>query len=214
MSIYGFVTKTETPTVANDALVGDLSSYIRWSEENSNYQINTAIDPRNTMGTWITIQASTHDYLHPNGGGKDITVGQLVARLANRERDNADLTERLNKSRDEAQRAIEMIGERLIDESNARGWCSEFDDLIDQANGNLPGWLQLPTRQREYEVRWSEEYTITVHRSTVVLARNEEDAIEIAGDGDEADEYEMREAISMGNWSYVGDNGDFEAGEA
>lgn len=112
-------------------------------------------------------------------------------------------------------RAIAMIGDRLIQESNDRNWCSEFDEIIDDVNSALPDWLHLPTRERDYTVSWTETYYITVSRSTTVTARTEEHACDLVSDMvGEADDYEMRDALSYGNYEFSDDNSDFEAEEA
>jgi hypothetical protein len=221
MSIYGFVTRETVPAfeptpVTNDTLIGDYSSYLRWNAEENTYQMSSKIDPRTEgEGVWKNIPSSVYDAIHPEGGGKTLTVGQLINRLSQQEQMHADEVTAHNKSRNEAQRAIALIGERLIQESNDRSWCSEFDELIDNANEKLPAWLELPTRVREFNVTWTEQYTITVRRHATFEAKNEEEACDMARDySEEADDYEMKEAIQYGNYSYDTDNGDYEAEEA
>jgi hypothetical protein len=102
---------------------------------------------------------------------------------------------------DEAVAFSEVIGQRLIQESDDRGWCSEFDDIINEVNESLPSHLQLPLRQREYLVTWTEEVTISVSRSTVVNASDEDSAEEYAREvGDSAEEDDIVEAIRNGEW--------------
>lgn len=75
---------------------------------------------------------------------------------------------------------------RLVDmahtEANDRGWCSEFDDLMDE--------LGLPRRSREYEVRarFSGEVSITV------TATSEDEATQIVDAGD------VRAALAGQGW--------------
>lgn len=212
MSIYGFATKT-TVEPANDALCPTFTVYTRTTETGAT-QLNNRINPQITDEEWVDIPNRVYQViLNPES---NLTIGKLVAHYAQEARFSDAWRDKYDQARDEAQRAISAIGERLITESNDRNWCSEFDEIIDDVNGNLPGWLQLPTREREYEVRWTETYTITVNRSTSVTARNEEQACEIAADSyvGEADDYEMRDAISYGNYEFSDDNGDFEAEES
>lgn len=49
-------------------------------------------------------------------------------------------------------KAVEMIGEALIEEAQRRGWCSEYDDFVEKLNDRLPLGYELPTREREFEV--------------------------------------------------------------
>lgn len=209
MSIYGFATKTVAP-IANDALVPDFTVYTRKTETGAT-QLNNKVNPQITDEEWVDIPNRV--YVSLTSTDPNLTVGKLAALYASEANHTDAWVKKYDQARDEARRAIEMIGERLIDESNNRGWCSEFDDLIDQANSNLPGWLQLPERTREFEVTWTESYTVTVQRSICVEAKSEEHAQTIADGWDEAEQYEITEAIRSGNYLYDCDNGDFEVSE-
>lgn len=216
MSIYGFATRTPeiTPT-ANDTLIGDFSSYLRWNADENSYQMHSKIDPRvEGDGFWTNISSSVYDAIHPEGGGKTLTVGQLINRLAHQESMHQAEVEAHKKTKVEARNGMDIVGNRLIAESEQRNWCSEYDGIIDETNDLLPHWLQLPTREREYNVTWTEEYSVTVRRHATITARNAEQAAEIASDWDEADSYEIGEAISYGNYSFISDNCDCEVEEA
>lgn len=67
---------------------------------------------------------------------------------------------------------IKLIGERLIREANDRGFCSEFDDVIDQLNAKLR--IELPTRRKEYVVT----QVVKVTRSITVYAKDEDEAMD------------------------------------
>lgn len=56
---------------------------------------------------------------------------------------SAQLTEALRKHAED----METIGEALIEEAEARGWCSEYDDVISNLNDKLNG--ELPLRYQE-----------------------------------------------------------------
>ena len=212
MSIYGFATKIATPTpIANDALIPDFTVYTRKTETGT-HQLNNKINPQIVDEEWVDIPNRVMVNLtDPNA---TVTVGKLAALYAS-EANHADAwVKKYDDIRTDAMRAISTIGDRLICESNDRNWCSEFDEIIDDVNNALPGWLQLPTREREYEVRWTETYTVTVCRSTTVTARDPESACDYVSDYvGEADDYDMREALSCGNYEFSDDNGDFEAEE-
>jgi hypothetical protein len=87
---------------------------------------------------------------------------------------------RLQSDYEEAKRLhrrdIALIGDALIAEAEARGWCEDYDKFVDRLNCQLR--YELPTRTREYKV--TATYTITV--STIVEATSEEDAKSAAED--------------------------------
>ena len=212
MSIYGFATKVATPTpIANDAILPDFTVYCRKTETGAT-QLNNKVNPQIVDEEWVDIPNRVYVNLTSTESAQ--TVGKLAALYAHEANHVEAWVKRYDETREDAIRAIRRIGNRLIEEAEGRSWCSEFDQIIDDVNSDLPGWLQLPEREREYEVRWTESYTITVPRSITVTAKSEEEACDIAADWEEADEYEMREAISAGNYSYDCDNGDYEAEEA
>ena len=206
-------TVTLDPGVHNDTRIPDLSSYFRM--EGETYQMNDRINPEVSEDRWNTCTRGTHTRF--SASADRMTIGKVIASFANIDYHREEWAKRADEKEAAAVRAIQIIGERLIQESNDRNWCSEFDEIIDDVNSALPGWLQLPVREREYEVSWTETYTVTVCRSTTVTARNEEQACEYAGDMGlvgEADDYEMRQAISSGNYEFHDDNRDFEACES
>lgn len=63
-------------------------------------------------------------------------------------------------------KAMAIIGERLIQEAEDRGWCSEFDDIIEEVNESLASAtgssrFQLPTREVEKTVRLMRRRIVT-----------------------------------------------------
>lgn len=98
-------------------------------------------------------------------------------------------------------KAVQQIGQAFIDEADKRGWCSEADEFIDRVNEGLPGSYQMPTRDREYEVEWTETVRVEVSRSVIVRARNEEEARENAPDlADRIDNSEIIDSVRYGSW--------------
>lgn len=205
-------TVTLDPGVHNDTILPDLSSYFR--TEDGTYQMNDRINPEVTEDRWNTCSNGTYNRFSATADRP--TIGKTVASFAQIDALREEWATKYSTVRDEALRAIAMIGERLITESDDRNWCNEFDEIIDDVNSALPGWLQLPTREREYEVTWTETYYLTVNRSTTVTARNEDHACELVGDMGlcgEADDYEMKTAVNCGNYEFSDDNSDYEAME-
>lgn len=211
-----FGTSQPTPTVTidngihNDTLLPTFNAYYRTTDEGKQ-QLSTKIDPRVDTEEWNDIPNRVYQViLNP---GSDLTVGKLAAHYAQEARFADSWRDKYDQARQEAIQAIQAIGDRLITESNDRNWCSEFDEIIDNVNDSLPGWLKLPLREREYEVTWTETYYVTVSRSETVTARNEEHAVELIEDAGNASEYDLRDAISYGNYEFSDDNSDYEATE-
>jgi len=65
---------------------------------------------------------------------------------------------------------IAIIGERLIFEADQRGWCEQYDKVIEDLNAKLH--VELPARAREYEVSVS----FLVHMNVTVTADSPEEA--------------------------------------
>jgi hypothetical protein len=69
-------------------------------------------------------------------------------------------------------RALELIGDRLIEEANNRDWCSIYDDVIESLNGQLPSGWELPVRSKNWDVT----VEFTVRLVTTVTAQDDDDA--------------------------------------
>jgi hypothetical protein len=115
-------------------------------------------------------------------------------------------------TRNNFDRTMEIISNRLNNEAENRGWCDEFDRIIDDVNGDLPGPYYLEDRDKEFEVEWKETYTVTVRRSAIVKAKDAESAVDEVRDWDESDAYDIKEAIDSGNYEFESAD-DFEASE-
>lgn len=110
------------------------------------------------------------------------------------------------------ERDFNTYAERIKQEAIDRGWCSNYEDVMESIKGELEV-AEIPDREREFEVSWTEVYTVTVFRSTTVNAADAEDAQSQAEDYDTADTYDLREAITNGNYTYV-ECENYEASEA
>ena len=127
---------------------------------------------------------------------------------------NVAMEKEFSEFKDAAFKLRDVVGERLIEESNERDWCDEFDRIIRVINTQLRSDLQLPTRRKKYNVTYREEFSVTVEKNMEITADSEEDAIEQArNDYDCADSYEIGEAVACGNWTFI-DSDDYEAEEA
>jgi len=200
---------------ANETQIGDLTSYFRWNEESRQYEINARIDPAIATDNWVVSPSPVRDRFCNPTTSRPPTIGEIIWALNNSHlREDRVSKDRLTFSTD-AYRALEIIGERLLQESQDRGWCDEFDRIIDEVNESLPGPFALPVREKEYEVTWDETVTVTVSRCTTVTARNEQDAIDqVRNDGDEVENHEVIDAVREGHWESDWDcSPDYEVSE-
>lgn len=101
----------------------------------------------------------------------DRTVESLNAQIDSLTRDRDSLRIRCQQYADD----FHLVGEMLLEESNRRNWCSEYDEFVDAVNGKL-GLLSLPDREQEYEVEVQVTGTITTTTTVTVTARSQDDA--------------------------------------
>jgi TolA-binding protein len=77
-------------------------------------------------------------------------------------------------------RALEIVNERLNKEADDRGWCNEFNEILDEVNERIASeagaCFTLEGNERDFE--FIVQGTSTVHWSSTVqvTARNEDDA--------------------------------------
>ena len=191
------VTAVEPTDHANK--IGDLTRFFRWDEASRQYQMNSQIDPQIGTESWVNSPSPVRDRIvSPN---HNPSVGEIIHAWNNSANREANLQQRFDEFQRQAYRAIEIIGERLIHESDRRGWCDEFDRIIEEVNGELPGPFALPEREKEYEVTWTETIMVNLDRSVTVRARNEDEAREQArNDADSIDSNEVIGAVRYGHW--------------
>lgn len=157
-----------------DTPVMGFPRYFRYNEETKLYEINAQIDPRVNAEDWQTVPGTIRDlFCEPR---ESVPLGNIIYRLARSEWRSLERQDKHMEEINKAHRAIEIIGERLIQEAERRGWCDEFDSIIDDVNAELPGSFALPTREREYEVEIEVEATVTFTHTVTVTARNEDEA--------------------------------------
>lgn len=101
----------------------------------------------------------------------DDVVGVVVDRVTELERE-------LERAKQAHRDDIAAIGERLIAEARSHAWCSEYDDVINDLNDEIS--VELPPRNRDYTVRWTETYTVNVARSITVTEPDEGSARDTA----------------------------------
>ncbi len=82
------------------------------------------------------------------------------------ERLEAHHRERLERVREAHRADVLAIGERLLEEAESHGWCSEFDRVVRELNAELT--VELPVREREYDVTVTYRFRVTVPADTDV----------------------------------------------
>ncbi len=167
-------------------------------------------DPDSYKHSWYFYEwkpAEEAPTVEPEVSPEVATLNELVANL---KEDRNQTQETLRVVRENYRRSMEIISERLNREASDRDWCDEFDRIIDEVNSDLPGQFYLDKREREYEVTWRETHTLTVRRSAIIMAEDEESAISQVEDWDEADSYDLKEAIDNGNVEFDSSD-DYEA---
>lgn len=80
----------------------------------------------------------------------------------------------LARAREEHRQDIARISEALTEEANDRGWCEEYDELVEALNDRLH--VELETRYKDYEV------TIEFRQTITVRAASEDNAMDEARD--------------------------------
>lgn len=169
-----------TPTAANETLVPAMPSYVRWNEVEKHYEISTRLDPRTSNEQWTRTTPTVRDILcetdHP------LPLGNYIFRWARAEQRLLEITERNNKFVDAAHRALQIVGQRLLDEAEQRGWCAEFDEIIDDVNSELPAGFELPTRVRNFVVEVTVTGTHTTTTTVTVEAKSEDEAQSMVDD--------------------------------
>jgi hypothetical protein len=169
--------ETTTP-VTNDTRIGDMTSYFRWDIETRTYEMNVKVDPSREQEVWIPMSSPLYDDIcNPT---QPPTVGKLIYLLSHFEQRLGSQCKRIEDLENNAYRAIQTIGDALIENADRREWCGEFDTKIEEMNSWLENQLgvdwRLPTREKEYTVTVTINAEVTFNEEITVTARNEEDA--------------------------------------
>lgn len=139
-------------------------------------------------------------------------VRTLRGTLANTQEALENAREEIRNIRNKFSNSMEIISRQINEEADNRGWCDEFERIVDDVNSDLPGPFYLEKRNKTFRVTWTEEYRIRVHRSADIEAKSDELAIEEIQEWDEADTYDIKQAIDQGDCEFI-DADDYEAEE-
>lgn len=95
----------------------------------------------------------------------------------------------------------------LRDEADRRGWCSEYDEFVNEVESDLRIGT-MPRREREYVVSWTASVLVSVPMSRTYTAASEEDAEQMARDDYYAgvETQEILEAVHSGDWEESDDS--------
>ena len=174
----------ETTAAVNETQIGDFSSYFRWNEESREYEMNLRINPQTDNDSWIVVPSGVRDIIvDPN---RPPSVGKLIYLLADAFMSRNRAYKEKEKVVSETYQILEIIGNRLIEEADVRGWCSQFDEIIDEVNDKLPSGWALPNREKEYEVEVQVQGWASTTYTVTVTARSAEDAQSLVDDDPDA----------------------------
>ena len=97
---------------------------------------------------------------------------------------------------------IDLIGSMLENEAESRNWCGEYDQFIDQFNGESK-IAYISPREREYDVTVDVTVTMTVPVTISVTASSGEDAESIVSDDASSyiDDYLVESEVKSGNYT-------------
>jgi hypothetical protein len=128
-----------------------------------------------------------------------ITVEQYndaIARACNAEEVTVNLQRTLDEVRRDACNAMNVISERINTESYNRDWCGIFDEIVDDVNSQLPRWLQLEKRERDWDL--AGDIVIRIRPTASYPGRTLQEACETASEMEK--DHIIQEAIRYGNY--------------
>lgn len=131
----------------------------------------TTLDPATTSADAL-IQALTAE--------RDQARETAAAVQAMCERAESDLNQAraaLTELRSDIGHDVEHLSDRLISEAERRGWCEQYDEIIDDVNGGMR-CIVLRSREREYEIDVTITGVATIHKTLTVRAASRQDALD------------------------------------
>ena len=162
-------------------LIGDISRFFRKNETTHHYEINIAINSGlyDTNDCWMETDWSIARHFMA-----DATSSASVGKIIHMLHDYYVMNERRRKTIEQACTNFELISQELIRQANDRGWCDEYDQIVETINESMVGDFRLTERTREFEV----EFDInanghSVYSGTVqIIAKSQEEANEMFSD--------------------------------
>ena len=162
-------------------LVGDVSRFFRKNETTNKYEINLALNDSayGTRDVWMETDWSIASHFMA-----DATRGASIAKVLTMMHDLWSTSHRRLLQIEEARTNFNLISEELIRQANDRGWCEEYDQIVETLNESMVGGFRLTERTKEYEV----EFDININGHSVysgtveITAKSQEEANEFFSD--------------------------------
>lgn len=116
-----------------------------------------------------------------------------------------DLRTQVERAQEQHREDIATIGHELLVEASNRSWCGEYDEVVERVNRDL--FVELPTRERDYDVTVIARVTIRVQATDEDSARIM--AREIAGNAESR--VDNTDGVHTSSWE---SSHDYEVDEA
>lgn len=131
----------------------------------------TTLDPATTSADAL-IQALTAERDQARA-----TAATLEDRLAVAESTCERVRAELAQLRSDVAHDVEHLSDRLISEAERRGWCEQYDEIIDDVNGGMR-CIVLRSRERDFEIDVAITGVTTIHKTLTVRAATQEAAFD------------------------------------
>lgn len=104
---------------------------------------------------------------------------QAAHQRENALRDELTVTrEQLSLLRSNVRSDCTLLSQRLIDQANDRGWCSVYDEIVENLNSEFTV-LAIAERETDHEIDVAVTVTYEIHTTVTVRARNIDDAVDM-----------------------------------
>lgn len=67
------------------------------------------------------------------------------------------------------------VNGEMIEQAERRGWCAEFDTILEELARSAPHHITVERRQREVEMEITVNYTSSATRTIIVMVRGNDD---------------------------------------
>lgn len=67
------------------------------------------------------------------------------------------------------------VNDRIIEEADTRGWCDQFDAIIEEIAQDAPAWVEVERRETEVEVEFTAQVNGPVSRTITLIVRGKPD---------------------------------------
>jgi chromosome segregation ATPase len=118
-------------------------------------------------------------------------ITQLLGQQSDWEARLEALQARLDRAITAHTKDIELIGEKLTEEAEERGWCDEYDELV----SGLNRYLSVPLEERV------NDYTVEFRVTMTITARNADAATDVASEAMQSASNRCDESM---DWDHTG----------